>query len=61
MALTFGNHTVDIELKIYESLSFLFGQILVKNKAKVDYIVHFAHHNTKNSIPFIMAMSPNSN
>jgi hypothetical protein len=44
MALTFGNHTVDIEFRIYGSLSFLFGQILVRTKAKVNYIVHFAHH-----------------
>jgi hypothetical protein len=31
MALTFGNHTMDIELKIYGSLSFVFGQILCRN------------------------------
>jgi hypothetical protein len=47
MALTFGNHTMDIEFRIYGSLSFLFGQILVKAKAKVDYTIHFAHHKAK--------------
>jgi hypothetical protein len=33
--LTIGDHTVDIESKIVGSLSFLFGQILVK---KFDFI-----------------------
>jgi hypothetical protein len=30
VALTFGDHTMDIEYRISNSLSFLFGQILVK-------------------------------
>jgi hypothetical protein len=30
VALTFGGHTTNIESKIFGSLSFLFGQILVK-------------------------------
>jgi hypothetical protein len=30
VALTFGDHTMDIEFKIFGSLSFIFGQILVK-------------------------------
>jgi hypothetical protein len=30
VALTFGDHTVDIESKIFGSLLFLFGQILVR-------------------------------
>jgi hypothetical protein len=43
VALTFGDHTMDIEFKISSSLSYLFGQILViviwlwKNNSQIVY------------------------